>query len=52
MCLATGKLRLNSIGVQKSLFNFFKQDVAFGMIGTEVPPVGGIPDDRPIVHLV
>src|ERR1700674_716461 len=22
----------------------------FGMIGTEVPTVGGIPDDRPIVH--
>jgi hypothetical protein len=24
--------------------------VPFGVIGTEMPAVGGVPDDRPIVH--
>ena len=48
--LPTSNVALNPIRVVKRLLNFRKRDFAFRMIGTEVPTIGGIPDDRPIVH--
>ncbi len=50
ICLSIGQLDLNSICVAKRLFDLPNGDPALGMIRTEVSPVGGVPDDRPIVH--
>jgi hypothetical protein len=48
--LAIWKFGLVPTGVVKRLFDLRNRNVPFGMTGTEVPTVGGIPDDRPIVH--
>ena len=47
---AIAKFDFDPIDVAKRLFNFFKRNVPFGMIDTEMPAIGSIPDDRPIVH--
>jgi len=48
--LAIWKFGLDATGVAKRLFDLRNRNVPFRMIGTEVPTVGGIPDDRPTVH--
>src|SRR6202158_854240 len=48
--LPISNLGLCSIHVMKHLFDLFYRDPTFGMIGTEMPAIGSIPDDRPIVH--
>ena len=41
---------LDATNVVKRLVNFRNRNVPFGMIGSEMLKVGGIPDDWPIVH--
>ena len=50
ICLAIGMGSLDPINITKHLLNFRKRNLTFGVIGAQVPAIGGIPDDRPIVH--
>jgi hypothetical protein len=47
---ATGKLYLKPTGVVKRFFNLRCRNLSFGMIGTEMPAIGSVPEDPPIVH--
>ncbi len=48
--VSIGHPGLDSTYVAKYLLDLCNGDVSFGMIGSEVPTVGGIPDYPPIVH--
>lgn len=46
MSFAIGKVGLNSAAVLQRLLNILERDMAFGMIGTKMSAIRGIPDIR------